>query len=139
MTTGPIVIYLDSSVAIAEILAEDRVPPAALWNDDLIASRLIEYEVWVRLHARGLAEVNAEPARQLLGRISLVDLLPTVLARALDPFPATLRTLDALHVATIVYLRDNGQNVRLASYDRRMVAAAQGLGIPVYDLGAQAT
>ena len=138
MTTGPIVIYLDSSVAIAEILAEDRVPPAALWNDDLIASRLIEYEVWVRLHARGLAEVNAEPARQLLGRISLVDLLPTVLARALDPFPATLRTLDALHVATIVYLRDNGQNVRLASYDRRMVAAAQGLGIPVYDLGAQA-
>ena len=135
MTTGPIVIYLDSSVAIAEILAEDRVPPAALWNDDLIASRLLEYEVWVRLHARGLTEVNAEPARQLLGRISLVDLLPTVLARALDPFPATLRTLDALHVATIVYLRDNGQNVRLASYDRRMVAVAQAMRIPLYDLG----
>lgn len=129
-------IYLDSSVAIAELLAEDRLPPADLWDGSLVSSRLLEYEIWVRLHARGLGEVNAEPARQLLGRMSLIDLSPMVLARALDPFPRSLRTLDALHVASVVYLRENGQPVRLASYDRRMVTVAQALGIPLYELGA---
>ena len=129
-------IYLDSSVAIAELLAEDRLPPADLWDGNLVSSRLLEYEIWVRLHARGLGEVNAEPARQLLGRMSLIDLSPIVLARALDPFPRSLRTLDALHVASVVYLRENGQPVRLASYGRRMVTVAQALGIPLYELGA---
>lgn len=136
MRTGRIVIYLDSSVAIAEILAEDRLPPAALWEEHLVASRLLQYEVWVRLHARGLGTVNAEPARELLGRISLMDLSPTVLARALEPFPMSLRTLDALHVASVVHLHESGRRVQLASYDRRMVAVARAMRIPLYELGA---
>lgn len=131
-----IVIYLDSSVAIAEILSEDRMPPAALWEDRLVASRLLEYEVWVRLHARGLGTVNAEPARELLGRVSLMDLSRSVLARALEPFPMPLRTLDALHVASVVHLHERGRRVQLASYDRRMVAVARAMQIPLYDLGA---
>ena len=65
-----------------------------------------------------------------------MDLSPTVLARALDPFPAPLRTLDALHIASMVYLRENGQSVQLASYDLRMVAAARAMELPVYDLAA---
>lgn len=136
MRIGRIVIYLDSSVAIAELLAEDRLPPAALWEERLVASRLLQYEVWVRLHARGLGTVNAEPARELLGRISLMDLSPSVLARALEPFPISLRTLDALHVASVVHLHERGRSVQLATYDRRMVQAARAMRIPLYDLDA---
>ena len=49
-------------------------------------------------------------------------------------FPAPVRTLDALHLASIVYLRENGQSVRLASYYRRMVIAAQAMSITIVDL-----
>ena len=60
-----------------------------------------------------------------------LELLPNVLARALEPFPAPVRTLDALHLASIEFLRSRGQRVELASYDDRLIAAARSLGIPI--------
>ena len=127
-------IYLDTSVVLAQLLAEDRRPPASLWDGVLVASRLMEYEVWTRLHARGLAESHGEAASGLIGRVALLELSPPVLARALDAFPVPVRTLDALHLASCDYLRNQGQSVSLASYDRRMTAAARALALPVYDL-----
>jgi predicted nucleic acid-binding protein len=47
----------------------------------------------------------------------------------LELWPATLRTLDALHLATIEHLRSRRGFVELASYDNRLIAAAQTLGI----------
>ncbi len=70
----------------------------------------------------------------MIARISLLELVPLVLARALDPFPVSVRTLDALHLASCRFLRDWGQRVELASYDRRMADAARALGIAVRDL-----
>lgn len=129
-------IYLDTSVALAYLLAEDRRPPQALWEDTLVSSRLLEYELWTPLHARGLSESHGEAVRSLLARIAMLELAPTVLARALDAFPGPgpLRTLDALHLASCVYLTDHGQAVSLASYDQRMTAVAQAMDIPLFDL-----
>lgn len=127
-------IYVDTSVVLAQLLAEDRHPPAHLWNEILVASRLIEYEIWTRLHARQLAESHGETARLLVGRIALLELSPPVLARALDAFPAPVRTLDALHLASCEYLRSQGQSIALASYDGRMIALARAMNIPVFDL-----
>jgi len=123
-------IYLDTSVALAHLLAEDRVPPADLWKASLVSSRLLEYEMWTRIHARALTRSHAEAVAALLGRVALVALAPPVLARALEPFPAPVRTLDALHLASIEFLRGRGQEVRLASYDRRLNAVAEQMGIP---------
>lgn len=121
-------IYLDTSVALAHLLAEDRRPSADLWGEALVSSRLLEYELWVRIHARGLGRSHDEPVRQLLARVGLVELAPPVLARALEPFPLAVRTLDALHLATLDFLRARGQSMTLASYDERMTAAASALG-----------
>jgi hypothetical protein len=128
------VIYLDTSVALAHILAEDRAPPARLWQEPLIASRLIEYELWTRIHARRLARSHADEVRALLGRLALVELSPPVLTRALEPFPKPVRTLDALHLASMDFLRNQGQSVLLASYDDRLVNAARSLRFAVYKL-----
>jgi predicted nucleic acid-binding protein len=125
------VIYLDTSVALAHLLAEDRRPPDALWAQPLVASRLLEYELWTRLNARGLGASHGEIARRLVERLALLELLPNVLARATEPFPAPVRTLDALHLASIEFLRERGQAIELASYDARLLAAARGLGIPL--------
>ena len=125
-------IYLDSSVVLAQLLVEDRVPPERLWGEPLTASRLLEYEVWTRIHARRLGASHGDAVRALIGRIALIELAPPVLLRALDPFPRPVRTLDALHLASIEFLRSQGHAPTLASYDARMVAGARALKIPIY-------
>jgi hypothetical protein len=127
-------IYIETSVALAQLLAEDRCPPPSLWDAALVSSRLTEYEVWTRVHTRGLGASHAEAVRLLLGRLSWIALTPLVLARALEPWPVAVRTLDALHLASIEFLRGRGQEVTLASYDDRILAAARRLSIPLFDL-----
>ena len=135
-------IYLDTSVALAYLLTEDRQPPDSLWQETLVSSRLLEYELWVPLHARGLVGSHGDAAHWLVGQVAMLDLTPLVLARAMDAFPGPepLRTLDALHLASCAYLIDQNQPVVLASYDRRMIAVARAMQIPLFDEGAsQAT
>ena len=126
--------YLDSSVALAHLLTEDRVPPERLWQEPLISSRLLEYEIWNRIHARKLARSHGDDARALIDRVALIELTPPVLARALEPFPTPVRTLDALHLASMEFLRAQGQRVELASYDERLVLTAKAIGIPLFEL-----
>lgn len=125
-------IYLDTSVALAHLLGETRRPPAALWDEPLVASRLLQYELWCRLNGRGLGKSHGEEARELLGRVALVELVPPILSRALEPFPVTVRTLDALHLATLDFLRAHGNEARLASYDDKLIAGAAALGFALW-------
>lgn len=125
-------IYLDTSVALAQLLAEDRRPPESLWAGSLVSSRLLDYELWNRIHARGLIASHAEAVRAVLGRVAMLEMLAPILRRATEPFPVPLRTLDALHLASIDFLHAQGVNVRLASYDRRQVEAARRLEIPIH-------
>jgi predicted nucleic acid-binding protein len=127
-------IYLDSSVALARLLAENRTPPDAFWRDPMISSRLLEYEVWNRVHARRLGRSLGEETRTLIGRVTLIELAPPVLERALEPFPTSVRTLDAIHLASVEFLRARGQTVELATYDDRLSAAAHAMDIPLVTL-----
>ena len=124
-------IYLDTSIALAHLLAEDRRPPDAIWSETLVASRLLEYELWNRLHARSLAGSHGEAAHLLTARVAMIELARPVLARALEPFPAPVRTLDALHLASLEFLRADGHPVELATYDDRLLAAARRMKIPI--------
>src|SRR5207245_1713205 len=122
----------DTSVALAQLLAEDRIPPDSLWKETLVSSRLLEYEIWTRVNGRRLTASHGDAVRALLARVSLLELAPPVLARALEPFPLPVRTLDALHLASIEFLRSRGQNPVLASYDEKLSEAAERLGFPAY-------
>jgi predicted nucleic acid-binding protein len=124
-------IYLDTSVGLAELLAEDRHPPAGFWSEELLSSRLLEYEVWNAIHRRGLRESHGDLARQLIESIAIAELSREILQRATEPFPLLVRTLDALHLSTILFFRTKGVDVALAAYDRRMIEAAQELEIPL--------
>jgi len=128
------VIYLDSSVALAQIFAEDRRPPENLWEEPLASSRLLHYEVWNRVHSRRLALPHGDKVRDMLDAVAVVELTPLILGRALEAFPIPVRTLDALHLATMDFLRVKGQPVELASYDARLLTAARALGIPIRTL-----
>lgn len=127
-------IYLDTSVALAHLLSEDRRPPAELWSEELVSSRILEYELWTRLNARDLGRSHGDAARLLIAGVSLVELAPVVLERALVPFPLPIRTLDALHLASAAWLRARGREVVLATYDVRMARAAEAMGFGAYTL-----
>jgi hypothetical protein len=126
------VIYLDSSVVLARLFAEDRSLPDSAFQSSLISSRLLEYEVWNRIHARGLPRSHGDEARALMDRVTLIELSPPSLSRALEPFPIAVRTLDSLHLATIEFLRRRGESIEFASFDERLLAAARALGVPLY-------
>ncbi len=126
-------IYLDTSVVLARLFAEDRCPPDTFWSQAFVSSRLLEFEVFNRVHARGVGAAYLQDARQLVDRANLVEMSAPVLGRALLPFARPVRTLDALHLATMDFLRSQGLVVALASYDQRLAAAAAAEGFAVAD------
>jgi predicted nucleic acid-binding protein len=128
------VIYLDSSVALAFLFAEERAPAPQIWTARLVSSRLLTYELWTRIHAYKLAASHGDDARKLIALVDLVEMTPVVLARAAEPFPIAVRALDALHLASIEYLKAEGQQIELATYDERMRSAASALNIDLAEV-----
>jgi hypothetical protein len=124
-------IYVDTSVVLAQALAEDRIPSPVIWTETLVSSRLLEYEVWTRINGGGLARSHGDVVQRLLEGINFEELDRDVLSRALQPFPVPVRTLDSLHLATLEFLRVRGQKLKLATFDRRMLDAAAALSIPL--------
>ncbi|MEK7766401.1 MAG: PIN domain-containing protein [bacterium] len=124
-------IYAETSVLLAKLFAESASPPDAFWDESLVSSRLTEYEVWNRLHARKLEPSHGEAARNLLNRLAFVEMTPMTLARALEPFPVPVRTLDGLHLATMHFLYGKDPTLAVATYDTRLADAARKLKFKV--------
>ena len=126
-------IYLDSSVALAHLLAEtmhagnhfgsSRRSRAASWN--------MKCGIECR---RGLGRSHGEAVRALTARVALIEMTPPVLARALEPFAVAARTLDALHLASMEFIRSRLQAIALARLGARLLAGARAQGIPIYQI-----
>ena len=133
--------YVDSSVVLRILFGEPN--PLDSWADEQpISSELIRVECLrvidrARL-SRGLQDAVAARLRadalELVARIPLVALNGQLLARAADPFPTLLRTLDAIHLATALALRDEFPDLSLATHDDELALAARAVGFTV--LGA---
>jgi predicted nucleic acid-binding protein len=127
-------VYIDSSIALAHVLGEGVAPPAALFSENLISSRLLEYETWVRIHREGLGQTHGAALDELLSRIAMLEPIRPVVSAIFEPMVRGLRTLDAIHLASMKFLIDESQEVRLATYDRRLAGIAQSAGIGLYPL-----
>lgn len=126
-------IYVDTSVGLAQLMAEDRCPPAEFWENELVTSRLFEYELWTAIHRQRLERTHGPAARRMIESLAMAELSRGVLQRATEPFPSPIRTLDAIHLATLLFLREQGLALELATYDRRLSEAAQALGVSLAD------
>ena len=69
-----------------------------------------------------------------LSRTSLIELSQSVLQRALEPLTRPVRTLDALHLASIHFLTEQRLRPGLATYDQRLAETAHAMGIELFDL-----
>ena len=127
-------IYLDTSVALASLFDEPRKPVTEFWAQAMVSSRLLQYELLVRFNALGTAPEAVGKARVFLEGIVLVDLDQPALARALQQFPLVVRTLEAIHLATMEFLRVQGLEVEVATYDRRLAETAGAMGFKLADV-----
>lgn len=131
--------YLDTSVLLRVVLGEPNA--LAEWGRIRIAitSELLRVEA-LRVIDRSRIRLglgDAEIARRradVLGVVAGLTLVPldaSVLARAADPFPTLLRTLDALHLASALRARALHPSMVLATHDLELGRAAAAVGFSV--------
>ena len=95
-------IYLDSSVALAHLLAEDRFPPDELWEGQLVSGFLSARSGIVL--TRTVCRIRMA-VRNLTGRVTIIEMISLVLTRALQLFPVPVRTPDAIHLTALEFIR----------------------------------
>jgi predicted nucleic acid-binding protein len=124
------VTYLDSSAFLKLILleTESRALERSLTRSArLVSSALLETEARraaLRVDPRYLEIVEIR-----LASVTCVAVSRDVLVAAGSLRPAGLRSLDAIHLATALALGDELDYV--VTYDERMAAAAEALGLEV--------
>jgi hypothetical protein len=78
------------------------------------------------------AASRRETAAQWLEAVDLVLLQRPILARASEPFPMALGTLDALHLSTALVWQDRMRRpLVMATHDRDLALAARSFGFEV--------
>jgi predicted nucleic acid-binding protein len=123
--------YLDTSAFIKLVRSE---PESHALRDELrgaetelISSILLSVEG--RRAARRYGKLAAVRANAALTTVTLLALDDPIVKLAGELEPAELRSLDALHLATIVSLGEDIE--RVYCYDSRLTGAARSLGIEV--------
>lgn len=125
-------IYLDSSAVVKLAHSEDHAEALRRWLDarsetGWIGSVLVEIESF-----RALARHAPQALTRLhpvLDIFELVDIDPGVRILARTVQPATVRSLDAIHLATA--LRIGARLTSFITYDKRLADAAMAAGLAV--------
>ena len=124
-------IYLDSSALMKLVRREDETDALREWLDvhpgPVVTSELGRVEV-LRAARRGGGQVLVE-ARAVVADLDLVPLDRAVQDIACDVEDPLLRTLDALHLASVLLLGD--ALTVLVAYDHRLADAARSAGLVV--------
>ncbi len=120
--------YLDSSalVKLVDDEAESAALRAAVEGSLIVSCNLARTEV--TRAARRKSALVATTARTLLAEIDLIQLDGELLDLAGELEPP-MRSFDAIHLAAALELGDELDAV--VTYDARMAAAAEALGLPV--------
>ena len=125
-------IYLDSAAVVKLVHAEAESQALRDWLDERVetgwtSSVLLEIE-----SSRALARYAPEAVTRLhlvLDLIELVELDAGIRILAQTVRPVTVRSLDAIHLATALRIRS--RLTSFITYDKRLADAAQEAGLTV--------
>ena len=125
--------YLDSSAILKLILDEsERTALLKILENKSITSRISRVEV-----IRTVTRLAPEHLILAYSELEKIDFFPvsTGVLNIAESFAShvTLRTLDAVQVATVIFLDRTVKG--LITYDRQMIKNAQALGIKVVSPG----
>jgi predicted nucleic acid-binding protein len=133
-----VIAYVDTSALLRLVLRE----PGALEDlrscESLVSSELTVVEslrTIDRLRLQGAlsaedAASRRDTATEWLEAVDLVLLQRPILARASEPFPTPLGTLNAVHLSTALVWQDRvGRRLVMATHDRDLALAARSFGL----------
>ena len=121
--------YVDTSALVKAVVAEEHSDAFRTWysgvSTPLVTSDLTRTELTRAV--RRADPARAVRARAVLDALVILTMPTELFAQAARLDPATLRTLDALHVACALNLGDDLEAV--VAYDERLIEAAQAYGV----------
>jgi hypothetical protein len=125
-------IYLDSAAVVKLVHAETESQALRDWlnaraETGWISSVLTEIESFRALARYAPEAISRLPA--VLDLIELVGVDPPVRILAQTAKPATVRSLDAIHLGTALHARP--VLTSFVTYDKRLLDAARAAGLPV--------
>ena len=131
--------YLDASAIVKLVIVEAESAALQSRIDDwpqAVSSSIAEVEVF-----RAIRRVQTDPrshgrAREILDKVLLLEVDGALRRTAAVLGPATLRALDAIHLASALTL---GNLVGFVTYDHRLLAAASAAGLPALAPGQART
>jgi predicted nucleic acid-binding protein len=136
-----LIAYIDSSALLRVVFGEPGQIPEWRQIERGVVSDLLEVECRrtidrMRLHAR---LTDAEVERRLaalssaLVRCERIALTRPVLKRAAQPFPTTLGTLDAIHLASaLLWAQKEGRSIALLTHGKELGRAARTMSLEVF-------
>jgi len=136
------VIYLDSAAVVKLVRQEQHSADLVGWLSShpdvpLVSSALTEVEVPRALRRAAPQALVGVPAA--VGRVYRIEIDPTVRATAAAFAEPTLRSLDAIHLATAQILANEpgASLTAFVTYDQRLLASATAAGLPTASPGVQ--
>lgn len=125
-------IYLDTSAFLKTVLTEVQSPALRSYLETVDDPRFISSTLLTVEARRSVLRNDATrlPRTDVaLDQVEQVEMSDVVLEKASRLPDPLLRTLDAIHVATAVLIREDVDV--LITYDKRMLAVAAAHGLPV--------
>jgi predicted nucleic acid-binding protein len=138
-----VILYTDTSVLLRKLFSSKGHLRQFSKATKLVTSSLARVECLrtldrLRINCDLSEPVLAEKrflAEGLLQTCHRVEVSGVVLARASEPFPTTVGSLDAIHLATALLWREERQeNIRFATHDQELGRAAAAMGFVVLGL-----
>ncbi len=134
--------YVDSSVLLRVVLGEPN--RLRIWPriTNAVSSELIRLEclrtidrarIRLGLGDRPIARHRSE-VLAAVDAFTLVATDSTVLERASEPFPTVVGSLDAIHLASALLIREKFEGLEFATHDDELGLAARAMGLPVHGL-----
>jgi len=136
--------YVDTSVLLRVVLGEPE--RLKIWPkiNTPISSELIRLEC-MRTIDRGRIRLGLDDRSVAMQRSAVIETIDTlrlisldrsILDRATEPFPTSLGSLDAIHLASALLAREQFEDLILATHDDELGLAAQAVRYPVQGVEA---
>jgi uncharacterized protein len=121
--------YVDASALVKVVLDEAESVAMRRWyvESDEVVTSIVGVIETRRAIAR--SAFDASHLEAILRSVGAVRLDPVIARSASALAPSTMRTLDAIHLATAIAL--GGDVDAFVTYDDRMAEAARAVGLPV--------
>lgn len=121
--------YIDASALVKLVLAEPESLEMARWYVE--SERVATSRIGIIETRRAVARRLHDPVHldRVLSGIEVISVTTRLGDRAAAINPSSVRTLDAIHLATALSIGANLTS--FVTYDDRLAAAARDLGLPV--------